>query len=57
MHPAGLKAFTARNEKRSAIYSYEQRNSAPFTRQQEKQFRANKPLGNFSVPKLPGISE
>jgi uncharacterized protein YdeI (YjbR/CyaY-like superfamily) len=42
MHPAGLKAFAARNEKKSAIYSYEQRNSARFTRKQEKQFRANK---------------
>jgi len=41
MHPAGLKAFAARDEKKSA-YSYEQRKSAQFTREQEKQFRANK---------------
>jgi uncharacterized protein YdeI (YjbR/CyaY-like superfamily) len=39
MHPAGLKAFAARDEKKSAIYSYEQRSSARFTREQEKQFR------------------
>src|SRR5260370_989335 len=42
MHPAGLKAFAARNEEKSGIYSYEQRKSARFTRAQEKQFRANK---------------
>src|SRR6266853_6326693 len=42
MHPAGLKAFAARDEKKSAIYSYEQRNSARFTREQAKQFRSNK---------------
>src|SRR6266699_5564039 len=47
MHPAGLKAFAARNEKKSAIYSYEQRKSAQFTREQAKQFRANKPAWEF----------
>lgn len=47
MHPAGLKAFAARDEKKSAVYSYEQRNSARFTREQEKQFRANKAAWEF----------
>jgi uncharacterized protein YdeI (YjbR/CyaY-like superfamily) len=47
MHPAGLKAFAARDEKKSAIYSYEQRNSARFSREQEKQFRANKAAWEF----------
>jgi uncharacterized protein YdeI (YjbR/CyaY-like superfamily) len=47
MHPAGLKAFAARNEKKSGIYSYEKRNSARFTRKQEKQFRANKTAWDF----------
>src|SRR5206468_5237240 len=47
MHPAGLKAFAARNEKKSAIYSYEQRKSAQFTREQAKQFRAYKPAWEF----------
>jgi uncharacterized protein YdeI (YjbR/CyaY-like superfamily) len=47
MHPAGLKAFAARDEKKSAIYSYEQRKNARFTREQEKQFRANKPAWEF----------
>src|ERR1700737_2368116 len=36
MHAAGLKAFAARSAKKSAIYSYEQRKSARFTREQEK---------------------
>ena len=47
MHPAGLKAFAARSAKKSAIYSYEQRQSAQFTRQQAKQFRANKAAWEF----------
>src|SRR5438876_9986767 len=47
MHPASLKAFAARNEKKSAIYSYEQRKTARFTREQAKQFRANKAAWEF----------
>ena len=47
MHPAGLEAFATRNAKKSAIYSYEQRKSAHFTRAQAKQFRANKPAWEF----------
>lgn len=53
MHPAGLKAFAARNEKKSAIYSYEQRKSARFTREQEKQFRANKTAWEFFRSQAP----
>jgi uncharacterized protein YdeI (YjbR/CyaY-like superfamily) len=52
MHPAGLKAFAARNEKKS-IYSYEQRKSARFTREQEKQFRANKAAWEFFRSQAP----
>jgi uncharacterized protein YdeI (YjbR/CyaY-like superfamily) len=47
MHPAGLKAFAARSAKKSGIYSYEQRKSARFTPEQEKQFRANKGAWDF----------
>jgi len=47
MHPAGLKAFAARNSKKSAIYSYEQFKNAQFTREQAKQFRANKAAWEF----------
>jgi uncharacterized protein YdeI (YjbR/CyaY-like superfamily) len=53
MHPAGLKAFAARNEKKSGIYSYEQRKSAKFTREQEKQFRANKAAWDFFRSQAP----
>src|SRR5712691_6309339 len=47
MHPAGLKAFAARSAKKSGIYSYEQRKSARFTREQQKQFRADKTAWEF----------
>ena len=53
MHPAGLKAFAARSEKKSGIYSYEQRKSAKFTREQEKQFRANKSAWDFFLSQAP----
>jgi uncharacterized protein YdeI (YjbR/CyaY-like superfamily) len=53
MHPAGLKAFAARNEEKSSIYSYEQRKSAHFTRDQEEQFRANKTAWEFFRSQAP----
>src|SRR4029077_3819198 len=53
MHPAGLKAFAARDEKKSAIYSYEQRNSAQFTREQAKQLRSNKAAWEFFRSQAP----
>ncbi len=53
MHAAGIKAFAARDEKKSAIYSYEQRKSARFTRAQEKQFRANKTAWEFFRSQAP----
>jgi uncharacterized protein YdeI (YjbR/CyaY-like superfamily) len=53
MHPAGLKAFAARSEKKSGIYSYEQRKSAKFTREQEKLFRANKSAWKFFRSQAP----
>jgi len=39
--PAGLAAFEARNDERSAIYSYEQRHHAALDADQEARFRAN----------------
>jgi uncharacterized protein YdeI (YjbR/CyaY-like superfamily) len=42
MRPAGLKAFEARREDRSGIYSYEQRDKAVFDPAYEKRFRAKK---------------
>jgi uncharacterized protein YdeI (YjbR/CyaY-like superfamily) len=53
MHPAGLKAFAARSAKKSGIYAYEQRESAQFTREQEKQFRANKAAWEFFRSQAP----
>ena len=42
MRPAGRKAFEARREDRSGIYSYEQRDNARFGPAFEKRFRAEK---------------
>jgi uncharacterized protein YdeI (YjbR/CyaY-like superfamily) len=41
MKPAGLAAFEARSEERSAIYSYERRKEATFEPDQEARFRGN----------------
>jgi uncharacterized protein YdeI (YjbR/CyaY-like superfamily) len=41
MRPAGLAAFEARSEARSAVYSYEQRHLAMLDAEEETSFRAN----------------
>ena len=41
MRPAGLAAFEARTDARSAVYSYEQRHAAAFAPEDEARFRAN----------------
>ena len=41
MTPAGEAAFAARQEDRSAVYSYERRHEAAFDDEQEAAFRAN----------------
>jgi uncharacterized protein YdeI (YjbR/CyaY-like superfamily) len=46
MHPAGLKAFEARTEQRSAIYSFEQEN-VDFDEAQLRQFKASKGAWKF----------
>src|SRR5258708_24510569 len=46
MRPAGVKAFEARQEERSGIYSFEQQN-IQFEREQERQFRDNKAAWKF----------
>jgi uncharacterized protein YdeI (YjbR/CyaY-like superfamily) len=53
MQPAGLKAFEARTDETSAVYSYEQRHSARLDPVFEKQFRANKPAWNFFLAQPP----
>jgi uncharacterized protein YdeI (YjbR/CyaY-like superfamily) len=42
MRPAGLAAFEARTEERSAIYAYEQRHLAALDPDEDAAFRANK---------------
>jgi uncharacterized protein YdeI (YjbR/CyaY-like superfamily) len=42
MRPAGVRAFEARREDRSGIYSYEQRDRAKLDPASEKRFRAKK---------------
>lgn len=46
MHPAGLEAFNKRDEKKSAIYSYERATSA-LDGVYEKQFKENKKAWKF----------
>ena len=47
MRPAGRKAFEARAEDRSSIYSYEQRRVTPLDKRYERQFRRNKKAWTF----------
>jgi uncharacterized protein YdeI (YjbR/CyaY-like superfamily) len=47
VHPAGEKAFRARQGDRSEIYAYEQRRGAKLTGKYAKQFRANKKAWDF----------
>jgi len=53
MRPAGLKAFEARQEKRSAVYAFEQQNIG-FDRAQERLFRANARAWEFFQSQPPG---
>lgn len=46
MRPAGVKAFEARQDARSGIYSFEQQN-VKFERAQESRFRANRAAWKF----------
>ena len=53
MHPAGLASWEKRDEKKSAIYSYE-RATASFSAADEKRFRANKAAWTFFSEQPPG---
>jgi uncharacterized protein YdeI (YjbR/CyaY-like superfamily) len=53
MQPAGIIAFEQRSDERSAIYSYEQRQSAKLSGAFEKQFRANKKAWKFFRAQAP----
>lgn len=54
LRPAGLEAFARRDERKSAIYSYERRNSARFPAAFEEHFRANKKAWDFFLSRPPG---
>ncbi len=54
MSPAGRKAFEARRDDRSAIYSYEQRGQAKLGREFERQFRSNTKAWEFFQARPPG---
>jgi uncharacterized protein YdeI (YjbR/CyaY-like superfamily) len=54
MRPAGTKAFEARSDKKSGIYSYEQRHAAQFTPDFETRFRANSTAWDFFQHQPPG---
>jgi uncharacterized protein YdeI (YjbR/CyaY-like superfamily) len=53
MQPSGLHAFERRTDDTSAIYSYEQRQSAKLSGDFEKRFRANKKAWSFFQSQAP----
>jgi uncharacterized protein YdeI (YjbR/CyaY-like superfamily) len=53
MRPAGLRAFAARAEEKSAIYSYEQRDAVELGDVYERQFRANHAAWDFFQAQAP----
>jgi uncharacterized protein YdeI (YjbR/CyaY-like superfamily) len=57
MRPAGLAAFENRTEKRSGIYSYEQRKDLSFEPAQLKRFKANKAAWKFFEAQPPGYRQ
>ncbi len=54
MKPAGVKAFAARTDDNSAIYSYEQRKSAKLPAEFEKRFSSNKKAWMYFRAQAPG---
>ena len=54
MHAAGLRAFEARDEKNSGIYSFEQRQHPEFSAAERKEFRANAAAWKFFQTQPPG---
>ena len=53
MRPAGLAAFEARSDDRSAIYAYEQRHDAKLAPDEEREFRSNERAWAFFVAQPP----
>lgn len=54
MTPAGLAAFDQRSEQRSGIYSYERRQAAKLSAEQEKEFRSDAQAWEFFQAQPPG---
>jgi len=55
--PAGLKAFAARSDDRSVIYSYEQRKHAQLDRADDKRFRTKAKAWKFFQAQSPGYRQ
>jgi uncharacterized protein YdeI (YjbR/CyaY-like superfamily) len=53
MHPAGLKAFQARSEDKTAIYAYEQRDEAKLPVEFEERFRLQSKAWDFFQGQAP----
>jgi uncharacterized protein YdeI (YjbR/CyaY-like superfamily) len=53
MRPAGIAAFEARSEARSAVYSYEQRHLAVLGPEEEAAFRANEAAWEWFAARAP----
>jgi uncharacterized protein YdeI (YjbR/CyaY-like superfamily) len=53
MRPAGRKAFAARVEEKTGVYSFEQREAAKLDAADEKRFRANQPAWEFFQAQAP----
>ena len=54
MHPAGLRAFEARDETKSGIYAFEQRQHPQFSTAERKEFRAHVAAWSFFQAQPPG---
>ena len=54
MKPAGLEAFNARDEAKSGVYSFEQRENAKLDRKAEAKFKANRAAWKFFQAQPPG---
>ncbi len=54
MHAAGLRAFEARDPKKSGIYLFEQRKNPKLTSDEQKTFRANAKAWRFFQSQPPG---
>lgn len=53
MRPAGLAAYERRSDERTGVYSFENREQATFTREQERSFRANRGAWKFFQSQAP----